>query len=63
MLGNLFALTVFLGSKALRTKHTNWYLISQSALDLFVCVFLLLSTATVRDATVGSGFAAELHCR
>ena len=63
ILGNLFALIVFLSSRTLRGQLTNWYLINQSILDLFVSVFQLLTTATVTNSHVGKGIGAELHCR
>ena len=65
ILDNSFSLIVFLSSRDLRGKLTNWYLINQSVLDLFASIVLLLVTVTVTlsDAFVGLGIAAELHCR
>ena len=63
ILDNSFSLTVFLTSKDLREKLTNLYLINQSGLDLFASIFLLLFTLSVTDGEVGSGIAAQLHCR
>ena len=65
ILDNSFSLIVFLSSRDLRGKLTNWYLINQSVLDLFASIVLLLVTVTVTlsDAFVGFGIGAELHCR
>lgn len=63
IVGNSFSLVVFLVSRALRARLTNWYLVNQSGLDCAVSLFLMLTTATVRDSRVGSGLAAEMHCR
>ena len=63
ILGNAFSLVVYLSSKTLKSKLTNWYLINQSVLDLLVSVFLMCTTLTVSESYVGTGIAAELHCR
>ena len=65
ILDNSFSLIVFLSSRDLRGKLTNWYLINQSVLDLFASIFLLLLTVTVTtsDTTLAFGITAELLCR
>ena len=63
VLDNSFALLIFLSSKNLRDKLTNWYLINQSIVDMMALLFLLLHTITVTDDKVGSGIVAELDCR
>ena len=64
-LDNSFSLIVFLSSRDLRGKLTNWYLINQSVLDLFASIVLLLLTVTVTtsNTTLAFGITAELLCR
>ena len=67
ILDNSFSLIVFLSSRDLRTKQTNWYLINQSILDMFSSIFVFLFTVTVtasdKSTTLTFGITAELLCR
>jgi hypothetical protein len=58
ILGNLFALLVFIYHQPLRKRIPNYFLINQSVLDLIVGFVLILNTTVVVDNPTGASLIA-----
>jgi hypothetical protein len=60
ILGNLFAILVFVYHQPLRKRIPNYFLISQSVLDLIVGLVLIINTTLVLDNP--TGFSLIVKC-